>query len=314
MAYREDIEYIKVPPEDDPVKIKDYLEIGKGLQATDGLPTSHYLDQVINEAANGSYDISQAQEKLKDYYAKIDPASDEYATKEGDEVTARIAEVLESYSFTFSPITLQGIHRQLFEGIKPDFRPGEWRDYNFIKKEPILNGRSVNYGDWNAILAQLDHDFGQERSKQQNYRLPLDAANIDQLAGFISRVWETHGFCEGNTRTSAVFLILYLRRLGVPANNDYFKGHSAYFRDALVRSNYTSLENGVSADTTYLKKFFENMLLGANYDLESLDLRCHELFSHNDQSSPSLSQQVRAAECASRDRDLPDPPRAGIAR
>jgi len=277
--YREDIGYIEIPPEGDPAKRKDYWEIGKGLQATDGLPTSPYLDQVIQETSNGEYDTAEASEKIKRYYDEIDESSPEHLTKEGDEVTARIAMALETFPFTFDPITLQSIHKRLFENIKPGFNPGQWRRNDISKKEPVLNGASVEYADCSSILLRLQNQFSLEKDRQINYLPLLDEANIKQLSRFISSIWETHGFSDGNTRTIAVFLILYLRSMGYSANNDYFKDHSEYFRDALVRANFSSVVLGVVPNYSFIEKFLENMLLGEKHDLKSLDLRCSELFN-----------------------------------
>ncbi|MCL2655269.1 MAG: Fic family protein [Coriobacteriia bacterium] len=278
MAYREDIAYEKIPPETDSAKRKDYWEIGRGLQATDGLPTSRYLNTVIEETASGKYDTAIAAEKIKNYYAELDPSSPQLATRQGDEVTARIALVLETFPFTFDPTTLQGIHKRLFDEIKPEFNPGQWRKYDLMKKEPVLNGGSVEYTNYEAIPSRLHNQFDLEKSRQGNYVPPLDKDTIRQLARFISSVWETHGFSDGNTRTIAVFLILYIRNMGYKADNEYFKEHSEFFRDALVRSNYAAAFLGVIPDFSYLEKFMENLLLKAGNDLESLDLRCKELF------------------------------------
>lgn len=272
MSYREDIPYTEIPSEQNLMKRKDYWEIGKGLQAVDGLPTSKYLEQVIQDTVAGKYDTETAQRKLKEYYAEITPKSPAFATKEGDEVTARIATVLETYAFTFSSIMLKTIHRGLFEDIETlrDYCPGEYRRVNISKEEAVLNGESVVYADWRMISEQLNYDFEQE--KNVKYTVPFTHDEVKKLAKFISGVWETHAFREGNTRTIAVFLILYLRSMGVPANNDYFKTYSEYFRDALVRSNYSKIAQGIEANSTYLGKFFENMLLDGTHNLGSLDL------------------------------------------
>lgn len=278
MAYREDIPYSEVQGEQNLMKRKDYWEIGKGLQAVDGLPTSGYLEQVMQDTIAGKYDTETAIKKLKEYYVEINPDSPAFETKEGDEVTARIVAILETYSFTFSPIMLKTIHRGLFEGIETlcEYRPGEFRKVNLTKEEPVLNRESMVYADWRMISEQLNYDFEQE--KNVKYNVPFGYEEVKKITKFISGIWETHAFREGNTRTTAVFLILYLRSMGVPTNNDYFKTHSEYFRDALVRSNYNKIAKGIKTDSTYLEKFFENMLLDGTYDLDSLDLRCKELF------------------------------------
>jgi len=58
------------------------------------------------------------------------------------------------------------------------------------------------------LLATLDYDFSGE--KKFSYKnLSMDEI-IHHLAVFISRLWQIHVFGEGNTRTTAVFLIKYL--------------------------------------------------------------------------------------------------------
>lgn len=59
-----------------------------------------------------------------------------------------------------------------------------------------------------------------------------------------ANIWQIHPFCEGNTRATAVFIIKYMRTFGLKVENDAFKKHSWYFRNALVRANYNNLKNG----------------------------------------------------------------------
>jgi predicted HTH transcriptional regulator len=89
-------------------------------------------------------------------------------------------------------------------------------------------------------------------------------------------LWQIHIFGEGNTRTTAVFLIKYLRKLGFnDVNNDLFAQHSWYFRNALVRANYKNLKNGVYATNKYLIQFLENLLLNENNILKNKELHIH---------------------------------------
>ncbi len=278
MAYREDIPYNIVSEKNDSDNRKDYWEIGKGLQAVDGLPTSKYLDQVMADTLGGKYNTEAAQRKISEYYDGIDPNSQDFATKEGDEVTARIAVVLETYLFTFSPVMLKKIHKELFEGISAsdEYQAGKFRKVNITKEEPILNGESVRYADYRLIQDQLDYDF--EKEANSEYTIPFGREDIKMLANFISGIWETHAFREGNTRTIAVFLVLYIRSMGVPTNNDYFKKYSDFFRDALVRYSYSNIAKGIKPDYSYLEMFLENMLMDSGHDLELQELGCPELF------------------------------------
>ena len=60
---------------------------------------------------------------------------------------------------------------------------------------------------------------------------------------------------RGNTRTTAVFFIKYLRLLGFSATNDIFAENAWYFRNALVCANYTNLQKGIHETTEYLEPF-----------------------------------------------------------
>ncbi len=108
------------------------------------------------------------------------------------------------------------------------------------KKEWVLNGATVMYGSASELRATLEYDFLQE--KDFSYKgLTMDEI-IHHLAVFISKLWQIHVFEEGNTRTTAVFFIKYLRTLGFLVTNDIFAEHAWYFRNALVRANYTNLQ------------------------------------------------------------------------
>ena len=92
---------------------------------------------------------------------------------------------------------------------------------------------------------------------------------IHHLAVFISRLWQIHIFGEGNTRTTAVFFIKYLKTLGFSATNDIFAQNAWYFRNALVRANYTDLKKGVYETTEYLEIFLRNLLLNEKNELHN---------------------------------------------
>lgn len=83
---------------------------------------------------------------------------------------------------------------------------------------------------------------------------------------------QIHPFGEGNTRSTAVFMIKYLKTFGFPVSNDVFAENAWYFRNALVRANYNDYAQKVSATTVFLERFYENMLMGTEYDLKNRDL------------------------------------------
>ena len=171
----------------------------------------------------------------------------------------------DSRPFQSSPAEWLSIHRRLFEGVFS--HAGQLRQYNITKKEWVLNGDTVTYADWNSIKDTLDYDFATE--KQFSYEgLSVDAA-VKHLAKFASDIWQIHPFGEGNTRATAVFMIKYMKTFGFRVNNDAFEKNSWYFRNALVRANYTNLQKGVHSTTKFLEMFFGNLLLGTDYELKN---------------------------------------------
>ena len=94
-------------------------------------------------------------------------------------------------------------------------------------------------------------------------------AVVKHLAKFASDIWQIHPFEEGNTRATAVFMIKYIKTFGFKVNNDAFEKHSWYFRNALVRANYTDIQNGIYATTKYLEMFFSNVILETDYELKN---------------------------------------------
>ena len=92
---------------------------------------------------------------------------------------------------------------------------------------------------------------------------------IRHIASFIAGIWQIHPFGEGNTRTTAVFLIKYLRSFGFAINNDLFAAHSWYFRNALVRANYSNRDKSISYDLSYLECFLRNLVLGESHVLKN---------------------------------------------
>ena len=201
--------------------------------------------------------------------------SDDERTEEADKVSSRIAEILSETAFSFSPNEYISIHRKLFQGIYE--HAGKIRDYNITKKEWVLDGATVMYGSASELRATLEYDFSQERDF--SYKgLSIDEI-IHHLAVFISRLWQIHIFGEGNTRTTAVFFIKYLRTLGFSATNDIFAENAWYFRNALVRANYTNLQKGVYETTEYLEMFLRNLLLNEKNELHNRNLHINGLLN-----------------------------------
>ena len=247
-----------------------------GLQAVDGLRTSEYLIDTAIQNIEGKITLKEAQNLIDSYYEeKPIHLSDDERTEEADKVSSRIAEILSETAFTFSPNEYIAIHRKLFQGIYE--QAGKIRDYNITKKEWVLDGETVVYGSASELGATLEYDFLQE--KDFSYKgLSMDEI-IHHLAVFISRLWQIHIFGEGNTRTTAVFFIKYLRTLGFSTTNDIFSENAWYFRNALVRANYTNLQKGIHETTEYLEVFLRNLLLNEKNELHNRNLHISGLLN-----------------------------------
>ena len=245
-----------------------------GLQAVDGLKTSDYLVRTAVRNIEGEISFEEANALLQAYYEENPVHGAEDRTEEADKVSARIAALLSEKAFSFTPNEYLSIHRKLFIGIYS--HAGRIRDYNITKKEWVLDGATVLYGSASELRATLDYDFSEE--KKFSYRnLSMDEM-IHHLAVFVSRLWQIHVFGEGNTRTTAVFFIKYLRTLGFDVTNDIFAEHAWYFRNALVRANYNDLKNGIHETTEYLERFLRNLLLNERHPLQNRTLHISGIF------------------------------------
>ena len=258
-------EYIKQGEPTQVEKTKAW-ETAIGLQDVDGLKPSKYLIKTAKEHIEGNIDIVEVKERINQYYEEAENRKQiEEGNEEADKVAVRITEILSEKTFSFIPNELLNIHKRLFNGIFKG--AGVYRDYNFTKKEWVLNGDTVLYASFEMIKETLEYDFNQE--KEFSYKdLSMEEA-VKHICRFISNVWQVHPFCEGNTRTTAVFLIKYLRTFGFNVNDDIFAENSWYFRNALVRANYKNFEKNVFEDISFLEKFFYNLLMDTNYELKN---------------------------------------------
>ena len=247
-----------------------------GLQAVDGLKPSAYLVELAKKNVEGKMSLQALHTLLENYYESYPNQEDR--TAEADIVSLRISELLLEKAFSFTPSEYLSIHRQLFADIYP--HAGNIRDYNITKKEWILDGDTVTYGSMSELGATLLYDIEQEKN--------FSYANIDMLetirhlATFVARLWQIHVFGEGNTRTTAVFFIKYLRTLGFTVTNDMFADHAWYFRNALVRANYQNLKLGVYRTTEYLERFLRNLLLDEDHVLLNRSMHIHSGNGKND--------------------------------
>ena len=236
-----------------------------GLQSVDGLKTSEYLVNTAIRNIEGEISFDEANALLQTYYEENPSRDSSDRTEEADKVSARIAALLSEHAFSFTPNEYISIHRKLFTGIYS--HAGRIRDYNITKKEWVLDGETVMYGSATELRATLDYDFSEE--KEFSYKnLSMDEI-IHHLAVFVSRLWQIHVFGEGNTRTTVVFFIKYLRTMGFDVTNDIFAENAWYFRNSLVRANYNDFTKGIHETTEYLEVFLRNLLLNENNPLHN---------------------------------------------
>lgn len=237
-----------------------------GLQQVDGLTPSKYLFETAKRNIDGEISVAEATSIIDSYYeSKTARSGNDERTEEADKVSSRIAQILSEKSFNFSPSYLIALHGRLFAGI---FKfAGKIRDYDISKKEWVLDGDSVMYGAAFELKAALDYDFEQER--HFSYKNLTLEETVKHITFFVSRLCQIHAFGEGNTRTTAVFTIKYLRSLGFNADNELFAENSWYFRNALVRANYNNLQKGIHENPEFLEKFFRNLLLGEHNELKN---------------------------------------------
>ena len=238
-----------------------------GLQQVDGLTPSSYLYETAKRNIEGDISFDEAKRLVDSYYKKKTARNTEEdkRTEEADKVASRIAHILSQPSFTFAPSQLMAIHKELFKGL---FKfAGKIRDYDITKREWVLNGDTVMYGAAYELKDALNYDF--ERERGFNYTGISDDEKIKHISFFVSRLWQIHPFGEGNTRTTAVFVIKYLHSIGFKSDKDIFAQNSWYFRNALVRANYTNVEKGIQEKPIYLERFFRNLLLNEHHELKN---------------------------------------------
>lgn len=157
-----------------------------GLQAVDGLDTSDYLKNIAKHNIEGEITLSEAGRLIESYYEES-KERDADRTKEADIVSARIAAILSERRLLFQCLSIS----EFTEGCLKESTP------------------------------MLEYDIRTENE----YEYPLNSISdiIPHLARFVSRLWQIHAFGEGNTRTTAVFFIKYLRSMGFDVTTEYLE-------------------------------------------------------------------------------------------
>lgn len=245
---------------------KYIIETGIGLQDVDHLKNSSYFINESEKYIRGEITLDELEKTVSSYY-KNKPDEEE-RSEEADIIAVRIAKIISDDSFSFTAGQLVAIHKQLFDGVLS--HAGQLRTYNFTKNEWVLDGASVSYGDYRDMDTMIQFDINSE--KRFRYAGLSKEEILDHLAVFIANIWQAHPFEEGNTRTTAVFTIKYLRSLGFDVTNDAFAKNAWYFRNALVRANYKNLQKGIYEDRSYLVKFLRNLIFNENNPLHNKEL------------------------------------------
>ncbi len=237
-----------------------------GLQAVDGLKTSEYLNDLARRNIEGEITIDEVELLLNSYYeSKTTREADDDDKQEADKASKNIKRILSVKTCDFSTNGYISLHRRIFEGVMK--HAGELRKYDITKREWVLEGDTVSYLNWEDLRRAVDYDIQQERDF--SYKSISNDELVAHVTKFVSGLWQIHAFGEGNTRTTAVFTIQYLRSLGFNVENDLFAKHSWYFRNALVRANYKNAIKGIDYSPVFLERFFRNLLLGEQWDLRN---------------------------------------------
>ena len=258
-SYEEFEEYLRTGEPDKEERARNW-SIAIGLQDVDGIRPSKFLIQQAKDNIEGKISRQQVSKNIEAYYQEktIRDEAVKNRTLEADRVSERINDLLTEKAFTFSPAELIHIHAYLFKGL--DKKAGLLRDYNITKKQWILEGDTIEYGHAGNLTSLLNFDFGEEKKFDYSYHTSIEALN--HIARFISGIWQIHPFGEGNTRSTAVFLIKYLKSFGFNVNNESFARHSWFFRNALVRSQYENIPKGIHRTFEPLERFLMHAVLG----------------------------------------------------
>ena len=253
-------EYVEI--KSDKSDLESKWEMAIGLQQVDNLTPSEYMKNLVKLNIKNEISLDELENRLKKYYDDLNDSynRDEY---ECDFVSLRIMQMIQNNMFFLTIDFYKYVHYFLFKDVYKF--AGKFREVNISKDEEILNGDTVVYCDYNRIGDYLIYDFSDKR--QEDYKELNALDKIISISNFTSCIWQVHSFMEGNTRTTAIFMIKYLKELGYNINYSLFKENSKYFRNALVRSNYSNDKLNIKDDNSYLIKFYENLLLGKNNNL-----------------------------------------------
>ena len=240
-----------------------------GLQDVDGLKPSQYLLATAKRHIEGEISQEDARRLIDEYYETKEGHDLPDDVQEADKVSARMISVINAPGFRLSPEYYIGLHKRIFDGVF--LHAGKIRDVELTKREWVLNGDTVEYELSCMIEKSLAYDFDRER--QFKYKGLSEDAFVAHFASFISGIWQIHPFREGNTRTVALFAIKYLRSMRHEVTNDLFAAKSWFFRNALVRANYSNRKLDVDKTQLPLEEFFKVLIYGYDIELRNRFLR-----------------------------------------
>ncbi len=181
-------------------------------------------------------------------------SQDQLDKLEEDIIPLRIIALRKQGLIIKSVFDIQKIHQFLFS---PIFSwAGEFRTITMYKKEPILDGYSVDYTPHDYIKREMN-DL-EKRFLSINWNSLDDKKKLENVASIVQELWQIHCFREGNTRSVALFLYFLLKTIGVHINIDFLGKNAKYFRNALVLASLYSASKpeylfGIIADCTTIK-------------------------------------------------------------
>ncbi|MCL2337655.1 MAG: Fic family protein [Firmicutes bacterium] len=146
--------------------------------------------------------------------------AEELRRAEGD-VTRHTMAMVYGQKFTkFNTETLCEIHRIIFDNLF-DWA-GEFRTIPLIKHEETLGGDTVRYAYPNQIKKELDVASKEiARLKKSDSKQEL----LFKLVRITAKIWQTHPFREGNTRTVISFIVLLAAHLKIEIDYTQIEGY-----------------------------------------------------------------------------------------
>ena len=186
------------------------------------------------------------------------------------EVTRHTMTMVYAHSFSrFNTETLREIHRIIFGNLF-DWA-GEFRTISMMKHEEILGGDTVRYPHPNQIKKELD-EASKEIAKLKKNEPKQDL--LFKLIRIAAKIWQTHPFREGNTRTVISFIVLLAAHLGLEIDYSLLEKHAAYVRNALVWAS-----QGMYSKHEYLERIFFDAA-GAPHVIYNRDPSATKDYSH----------------------------------